>query len=534
MSIQSIQMPRPSAIHTGLIAFVGTLIALVAFSDPLMGLVNRWASQEEYSHGFLIPVVTVWLFWVRREALRANVGRAIWAGPIVVLLATIMLLAGEMSATPILSQISFVVALVGLVLGLGGYPLYRAAIIPILFLLFAIPMPFFIDNAMSLQLQLVSSKLGALFIRLFGIPVHLDGNVIDLGYYKVQVVEACSGLRYIYPLLSLSFLAAYFFRAPLWQRAVVFFSAVPLTIVMNSIRIGLVGVTVNYWGTQAADGVLHLFEGWFVFLVCAGALALEIYVLARISGKPFFDVFSLPKVTSKLTQGLKVETGNQGPLVASLLLLCVTAVAIFHISARSEIIPDRPRFVAFPEQIGRWQGHAFLLEPDIERVVRPDDYLLSDYKSSDGKVINLYVAYYASQRKNDKPHSPSERIPASGWNVTSFQRTAYVGWPLNRAVIQKNDTKQLVYYWFDERGRKIANEYLAKWYLHADAFVMNRTDGALVRVVTQIHGGEFEYDADQRLQAFMRDAMPTLSEFLPSDVTSGVKSVRFGFKSTQS
>ena len=225
------------------------------------------------------------------------------------------------------------------------------------------------------------------------------------------------------------------------------------------------------------------------------------------------------------------------PLVASLLLLCVAAVATFHISARSEIIPDRPRFVAFPEQIGPWQGHAFLLEPEMERVLRPDDYLLSDYKGSDGKVVNFYVAYYASQRKNDKPHSPSECIPATGWNITSFQRTTYVGngmnWPLNRVVIQKNATKQLVYYWFDERGRKIANEYLAKWYLHADAIVMNRTDGALVRLVTQIHGGETEYDADQRLQAFIRDAMPTLSEYLPSEVTSRVKSVRFGSKSTQ-
>ena len=516
MSIQSVEMPQANVTRAGLIGFVGTLIALVAFSGPLMQLVNQWGTQEEYSHGFLIPVVTVWLLWARRDALLANVGRGVWAGPTVLLLATIMLLVGEMSATPILSQAGFVVALVGLVLSLGGYPLFRTAIIPILFLLFAIPMPRFIDDSLSLHLQLVSSQLGAFFIGLFGIPVYLDGNIIDLGYYKVQVVEACSGLRYIYPFLSLSFLAAYFFQAPIWQRAVVFFSAIPIAIVMNSIRIGLVGVTVNYWGTQSADGVLHLFEGWFVFLVCACALALEIYALARISGKSFLDVFFLPNVTSKLTQGLNVETRNQRPLAASLFLLCVAAVAAFYISARSEIIPEHPRFVSFPERIGPWRGHASPLEPDIERLLRPDDYLLSDYKRSDDEVINFYVAYYASQRKNDRPHSPSNCIPASGWNITSFQRTTYVdnemNWPLNRVVIQKNATKQLVYYWFNERGRKIANEYLAKWYLHADAIVMNRTDGALVRLVTQIHDGESEYEADRRLRAFIRDAMPTLSE----------------------
>lgn len=526
MSIQSIEMPRISTF-----ALVGIVITLVTFSGMFFELGGRWATQEEYSHGFLIPIVAVWLLWTRRDVLRANVGRPAWISPIVILLATVMHITGEMSATYGLSELGFVLAIVGLVLGLGGYPLLRTVFVPIVFLVFAIPMPHFIDDAMSLQLQLISSELGALFIRLFGIPVYLDGNIIDLGYYKVQIVEACSGLRYIYPLLSLSFLAAYLFKAPLWQRAVIFFSAIPLTIVMNSIRIGLIGVTVSYWGPRAAEGLFHIFEGWIIFLACTAILALEIYVLARIFGKSFFEVFSFPKVTLKLTQEQVAKKRNQLPLVVSLLLLCVAGLAAFHISGRSEIIPDRPRFVEFPERIGPWQGHALLLDPEIEHIIRADDYLFSDYKGSDGQVVNLFVAYYDLQRKNNKPHSPSACIPGSGWNVRKFDRITYagnnVGWPLNRVVIEKNSIKQLVYYWFDERGRKIANEYLGKWYLHTDAIVMNRTDGALVRLVTQIRGGETEYNADHRLQAFIRDAVPTLSEYLPSEVTSQIKLVRF-------
>ena len=141
MSIQSIEMPQTNAFRIGLVGLVGTLIALVAFSGALMQLVNQWASQEEYSHGFLIPIVTVWLLWMRRDALRANVGRPVWAGPVISLLAIAMHIIGEMSAISILSQVGFVLALVGLVLGLGGYPLLRTALLPILFLLFAIPMP---------------------------------------------------------------------------------------------------------------------------------------------------------------------------------------------------------------------------------------------------------------------------------------------------------------------------------------------------------------------------------------------------------
>ena len=198
---------------------------------------------------------------------------------------------GELSATFVLSQIGFVIALIGIVLATGGYSLLKTAFIPIAFLVFAIPLPYFIDAVLTLRLQLVSSELGALIIRMFGIPVYLDGNIIDLGDYKLQVVEACSGLRYLYPLLSLSFLAAYLFRAPLWQRVLVFLSGIPIAIGMNGFRIGMVGVLVDRWGTQMADGAIHFFEGWIIFVACAAVLAVEVYVLGWISGRAFLMFF---------------------------------------------------------------------------------------------------------------------------------------------------------------------------------------------------------------------------------------------------
>ena len=156
---------------------------------------------------------------------------------------------GELSALWLLSQTAFIVALLGIVLGLGGYPLLKVTFVPIIFLVFAIPLPYFIDAVLSWRLQLISSQLGTSFIRMLDIPVYLEGNVIDLGVYKLQVVEACSGLRYLYPLLGLGFLAAYLFQAPFWQRALVFLSTIPITILMNSLRIGIVGILVNRLGT---------------------------------------------------------------------------------------------------------------------------------------------------------------------------------------------------------------------------------------------------------------------------------------------
>jgi exosortase D (VPLPA-CTERM-specific) len=372
---------------------------------------------------------------------------------------------------------------------------------------------------------------------MFQIPVYRDGNIIDLGYHSLQVADACSGLRYIYPLLSLSFLAAYMFRAPLWQRAFVFFSSIPITVAMNSIRIGVVGVTVEYWGTQALDGTIHFFEGWGA---CAGILASEIYFLAHISGKTFSDAAHFPILTAKPAQRQQAKSGDLIKLATSLLLLSAAGMASFFIPSKAEIIPDRDRFITFPTQIGPWQGRTSLLDAEVERgLMGLDDYLLSDYRGPDGKIVNLYVGYYASERKGGQPHSPDDCIPASGWRITNLQPISYtdngVKLPLKRAVIEKGPTKELVYYWFDERGRKTTNTnaYLEKWYLRVDALFTTRSDGALVRLITQIQIDETERDADERLRAFMRDALPELSEYLPDQSASQAQSVHAGPKSTQ-
>ena len=490
-------------------------MAFIAFGGGLQELLRRWTVQEEYSHGFLIPVIAGWLLWTRRDALLANIGKPSWAGPLVILLGALLHIVGKLSSLVLLPQLAFILALIGIALAFGGLSLLRVTFIPIAFLIFAIPLPYVVEAGLTFQLQLLSSQLGVFFIRLFQIPVYLEGNVIDLGVYKLQVVEACSGLRYLYPLMSLGFLAAYLFQAPLWQRVLVFLSTIPITILMNSLRIGLVGVLVNYWGPQDADGFLHMFEGWIIFIACAGLLAAEMFVLARVSGRQFFDVFHPPKLTTGNTPIAASQSGVRAPLIACFLLLCATGAAGLSISARQEIIPDRKLFVSYPTTLGDWRGRPSTLDRRTENYLLLTDYILSDYTRPDGRWVNLYVAYYASQRTGASPHSPAVCIPGNGWLITNLKRTEYrspdssMSFPLNRAVIARGSNKQLVYYWFEERGMKIANEYWSKLYLLRDALLENRTDGALVRLTTPIYPDETEADADKRLHEFTRIAVPS-------------------------
>jgi exosortase D (VPLPA-CTERM-specific) len=517
MSTQVLELPRARTSRAWIFALITAAVAALAFRGAILDLVARWTSQEQYSHCFLIPLVTLWLLWTRRDALFASMGRPSWAGPAVILLAMFMQMIGTLSATMILSQLAFVTILLGIALTVGGARLFRVAFVPLAFLIFAIPLPNFIDANLSLQLQLVSSRLGVFFIRLFEIPVYLDGNVIDLGVYKLQVADACSGLRYLFPLLSLSFLAAYFFQAPIWQRALVLLSSIPITIAMNSLRIGLVGVTVDRWGSGMADGILHLFEGWTIFAASGLLLAGEVFLLARISGRDASDTFGVKHVSiPALAAGAK-EAGGHAPLYACLLLICATLATSSLIPNRAERIPERRSFVAFPAKIGDWQGQAAVLDPQIEHHLGLDDYILSDYSRPDGKVVNLYVAYYSSQQMGGSPHSPSVCLPANGWSIINLERTSDgAGFPINRAIIERNGSRQLVYYWYQERGRTIASEWWSKWYLLYDTITKDRSDGALVRLITPILPGEVVRDADRRLLSFMQVLRPKLTRYLPA------------------
>ncbi len=253
-------------------------LALVAYAGGVAGLIDRWTRQEEYSHGFFIPLIVLWLLWQRRDALRASLAAPSWYGLLLLVIAVAMLILGELTAIFILVQYGFVLSLVGLVFCLGGMPLARVTMLPIAFLIFAIPLPYFVDSQLSWRLQLLSSQIGVGVLRGLGISVFLEGNVIDLGIYKLQVVEACSGLRYLYPLMSIGFLMAYMYRAPLWRRVALFLTTIPVTVLMNSLRIAAVGVLVQRWGSGMADGFMHYFEGWIIFIACLATLLAEIWL----------------------------------------------------------------------------------------------------------------------------------------------------------------------------------------------------------------------------------------------------------------
>jgi exosortase D (VPLPA-CTERM-specific) len=506
------------------IAVTVGLLSILPFWDALKYMFDTWLNVPEYSHALLIPLVTGFLVWQQKDRLERIPFAGSWTGVAIVLLGGTMLLIGQLGTVYTLVQYAYVVTLWGLILSFVGQPAFRLIAAPLVFSLFMIPLPTFIFFNLSTKLQLWSSELGVHFMRLFDVSVFLEGNVIDLGGYKLEVAEACSGLRYLFPLMTIGLLMAYFYKGALWKRIFLFLSSVPITLLMNSFRVGIIGITVEHWGIGMAEGFLHEFQGWILFMVSAVLMLGEIAVLNRIGheDRTWRQLFGLEFPAPTPTGAVIRRRSLPRSFIAASALLALFIVLSVSMPRPHEFYPVRTSFSAFPLQIGPWRGRSDALEDVYLNQLKLDDYELVNYANAGGDAINLYISYYNSQRKGEAVHSPRSCLPGGGWQMRGFaQRTLpgvlLGGQPLrvNRTVIELGNQRQLVYYWFQQRGRIITNEFAVKWYLFWDSITRHRTDGAMVRLIAPLPVSATEVDADRRLTDFAAQVARQLPQFVP-------------------
>ena len=495
--------------------------------DGLVNLYDRWMYEEEYGYGFLIAALVPLLLWRSWPSIRASSAgaKSKWPGLAIVLVAQLCVLLGALGESYYLEQLAFIVSLLGLGLLVFGAGSTRT-LLPLTFLLLlTIPLPFTLQAILTIKLQLISTNLGVAMIQLIGVPVYVEGNIIDLGTYKLQVAEACSGLRYLLPLTCIAFLVAFLYKAPLWKKAVVVISAAPLTILINSFRIAVTAVLVDHFGTQMAEGFLHEFEGWIIFLIGVLLLGLEIFALEKFR-------WSNVKIES-ITDRAASSKGGVAPLTVGIplilsVLVCAgifgatTSIALAYNSATK---PVREGFADFPRQIDRWIGQSVPLDSETIDGLKATDYYSGDFVQATGAPsVNLFVAYYDSLAKGAAIHSPRVCLPGSGWEFASFEERNFAdlanGAPgtYNYAVVQKGEQKILMYYWYQQRERRTANEFSMKYYLLVDNLFKSRKDGALVRLYTPIlasAGEKGEAEAATRLRSFVQAISSRMTDYLP-------------------
>ena len=518
-------VPRPGIHRRRPVMLWGTAAVIVllfgiAYAESLEYLVTQWMEDDNFSHGFFVPVITAGLIWWRREQIvAAGIVPSWWGlGPAVLGLA--LYVVGELATIYFLQHLSLWLVIVGLALAIAGPRATREMAFPLGYLLTMIPLPQMLQSSLSSSLQLMSSSLGVGCLQLIGVTAFREGNVIDLGPIQLQVVEACSGLRYLIPLIALTLLSAYLFQNRLWKRVVLVASAIPLAVLLNGLRIGLIGVLVDRFGQGAAEGFMHAVEGWLLFVLSLAILGAEMWLLGKVGTGSAPDVDRIVARPSTVSFGHDAFVVS-GPVLACIGLLAVTTSMSFHVAGRDHAPPPRQNFVDFPMQLAGWQGEPMVMERQYVDVLRFDDYLLANYQGPGGPV-NVYAAYYRSQEKGRATHSPKTCIPGGGWEITSLDEVVVLGHDLagsgfraNRVMIQKGEQKQVVLYWFKQRSRVVTSEYLVKFFLLVDALTMKRTDGALIRLVAAVQPGEAEGAADQRVMQMAAAVQPLLPAYVP-------------------
>ena len=201
----------------------------------------------------------------------------------------------------------------------------------------------------------------------------------------------------------------------------------------------------------------------------------------------------------------------------------IASTAVFlKAHSRAEYFPPRQALESFPAQIQDWSGTDVALSKDTLDVLGPGDFLVRVYRNSNEQVpyIDLFIAYFPSQRAGDTIHSPKNCLPGAGWSPVQSSRITlsipgHKPFNANRYVITKGESRQLVLYWYWAHDRGVASEYWAKYYLVADSIKMSRSDGALVRLTTPINLGESAAAAQERLMPFVAEVVPKLNDYIP-------------------
>jgi exosortase len=237
-------------------------------------LVSDWYNLPDYSHGFLVPLFSLFLIWDKRKVLATIPVRQTWQGLPLIIFSLIILIAGVYGVELFTSRVSFVFLMGGLIWTFFGTAMLRELLFPLLVLLLAVPFPQIVFNKITFPLQLLASRIASDILPLFGVPVLHEGNVIQLPIMKLEVAEACSGIRSLMSLFTLAVFYGYFLERTTTRRVMLALASIPIAVAANVFRIVGTGLCVQYWDPSKALGFFHEFSGWVMFVVSLACLYL--------------------------------------------------------------------------------------------------------------------------------------------------------------------------------------------------------------------------------------------------------------------
>ncbi len=525
------------------------IIAALAFlyANALSKLGRDWWTDENYSHGLLIPFVISFIVWAQMDELKKACSNSnIGIGFAVILFALLMLLGGSLGAELFTQRISFVLMLAGIIVYFFGAKILQLLAVPFALLLFSIPIPQIIFNKIAFPLQIWASQAAVWGIRLFEVPTIRKGNVIEIlpngatQIIALEVVEACSGIRSLMTLVTLALVLAYFTREnehnadkgwfsylknlDFWRAVILMLAAIPIAVLTNAARVTATGILTYHYGKQATESTWHEASGWLVYVVALVILIGLNFVLKKLQIKKSQNKSEISNLKSEI-EDERISLSRFLPFSLSKTITLITVLIIGGIfinwfERRGEAEIARKPLSELTLSLGDWRqkGGEIRFGEATESVLRVSDYTMREYLSSDNRLANIYVGYYASQRTGATYHSPQNCLPGAGWvmrepEIIEIKMPGGKSFKANRYRIENGVYNEIMIYWYQGRGRIEPSEYRDKFNTIFDSVMRRRSDGAMVRVMTSV--GNDEQKSTQAAVDLSAQLADKLGEYVP-------------------
>ncbi|NVN97964.1 MAG: EpsI family protein [Geobacteraceae bacterium] len=486
------------------------LLLLCVYFSVLKGMVLQWYSDDNYSHGFLVPIISGYFLYDRRAAYKNTVVSPWRPGLAVIIFGLLQFILGYLATENFTMRLSFIVLLAGLVLYLFGRELFRQLLLPLGYLIMMVPLPYILYNMVAFPLKLFITRCSVALLQLFGIVVLREGNIIMFPATTLEVADACSGMRSIMSLLAMGIAIAFFIRMTPTKRTMLISFSIPVAIFTNMLRVVITGVLVHNFGAQVAEGLVHELSGLLVFVV---AMAILVWIGSLLESE---DNVSVPMEPSAVTSSYRVDHLSLRcfVIVAALLLLTAGYKGV-HADV---MIPLNQPFSAFPRAHAEWimtaeeTFNAATLE-----LLKPTDYLSRTYRDASGVKVKLYIGYHGGGEGTGEIHSPRHCLPGSGWQEVSSTRTILDshGERINlvKASYMQGDRIENIFYWFQVRNSSLSSEFALKIAEFTGSMLHRRRDAAFIRVsFPAADGTTGSFEAGDR---FIKEFYPVIRGFIP-------------------
>jgi EpsI family protein len=487
---------------------IGAFIFSVSSVIPVM--IKTW-SRYDYSHGPLIPAISLYWVWLKREQImKVPVLPNLTGGTAALLAGSLTLILAKIGSVAIVQLLSIIVIIAGITLLLLGTRYLRALALPIAYLVLSVPVLDLIHDKISYPLQIFYAKLSYTVLNFANVPLFRHAQYLELPSVTLEIAPGCSGISFLISFIAIGIPLAFFTQKRPLRRALLVAFAIFCCLFANLLRITLIGFW-TYHGGEFVHGPFHIFIGGFISVV--GFIFL-------FTGAWFFAETRLPGMKRNL-----MERENSADITIDMKkfnrALFVSVVVLFSLGGYLYLYEQKP--VALKRSlsnldyvIGQWKGSdAYSNISDLE-IERADSEITRVYRSENGREVKLHIGYFASQTQGKEFifYTLEKLYHYTGEILLPVEHDRKLR--INRALME-NGPEQVVpvLYWYDVQGRIISNRYAAKFLIALNGFIYGRTNGALIMIYrdnTSLDNSEQVVNDEMN---FAQALMPVLDDYLP-------------------